>query len=114
MALVRKCMCQHYGNCETWLLCGSACASIMAIVRPGSCAEVHVPALWLLCVLAFVRKCMCQHYGNCETWLLCGSACASIMAIVRPGSCAEVHVPALIHISEPTRLGMISYAVFCL
>src|SRR5450756_111996 len=27
---------------------------------------------------------------------------------------AEIHTLSLIHISEPTRLGMISYAVFCL
>ena len=28
--------------------------------------------------------------------------------------CKQVHILSLIHISEPTRLGMISYAVFCL
>src|SRR5450756_1656145 len=31
-----------------------------------------------------------------------------------PTAPTAVHVLSLIHISEPTRLGMISYAVFCL
>src|SRR5450756_2898813 len=38
--------------------------------------------------------------------------------VSRPGSSARWHIAghclSLIHISEPTRLGMISYAVFCL
>src|SRR5450759_5191055 len=29
------------------------------------------------------------------------------------GECIFLHILSLIHISEPTRLGMISYAVFC-
>src|SRR5450756_2712038 len=29
-------------------------------------------------------------------------------------ACGSAHYLSLIHISEPTRLGMISYAVFCL
>src|SRR5450756_2406344 len=31
-----------------------------------------------------------------------------------PGVTSQIHDLSLIHISEPTRLGMISYAVFCL
>src|SRR5450756_2921588 len=38
-----------------------------------------------------------------------------LQAIIRPALLDDVvHVLSLIHISEPTRLGMISYAVFCL
>src|SRR5450759_4449057 len=35
-------------------------------------------------------------------------------AAVRPSATAAASILSLIHISEPTRLGMISYAVFCL
>src|SRR5450756_1692242 len=37
-------------------------------------------------------------------------------SVLLAGDAAHVHAPdlSLIHISEPTRLGMISYAVFCL
>src|SRR5450756_2664516 len=40
------------------------------------------------------------------SWLPCGRRCAR-------RSTSRRHL-SLIHISEPTRLGMISYAVFCL
>src|SRR5450756_1582241 len=33
---------------------------------------------------------------------------------IEPGSTHNIMVLSLIHISEPTRLGMISYALFCL
>src|SRR5450756_1098047 len=35
-------------------------------------------------------------------------------AVIRLGSKVALDMLSLIHISEPTRLGMISYAVFCL
>src|SRR5450756_1743440 len=44
----------------------------------------------------------------------CGSGPGPEAGVLRVGSGAGVLGLSLIHISEPTRLGMISYAVFCL
>src|SRR5450756_3227173 len=56
---------------------------------------LHLPALR---VEYFVKRRPCRHHGE--------------HALFRFDS--EVNDLSLIHISEPTRLGMISYAVFCL
>src|SRR5450756_593947 len=44
---------------------------------------------------------------------LSGSMAAYIPTVTAPDAIGPHHL-SLIHISEPTRLGMISYAVFCL
>src|SRR5450756_2869669 len=46
--------------------------------------------------------------------LITGSASISPARLGRVGVKIIVYYLSLIHISEPTRLGMISYAVFCL
>src|SRR5450759_4305095 len=48
------------------------------------------------------------HYPVCLSLTLTGTYCPLC------GGLRAVHDLSLIHISEPTRLGMISYAVFCL
>ena len=46
-------------------------------------------------------------------YMLFGLACCAIEMMQTGGPRADLDL-SLIHISEPTRLGMISYAVFCL
>src|SRR5450756_1859204 len=58
-------------------------------------------------VAASARSLSSPHPGGAE-W----PAAPSVLPIPRPSPHA-LHL-SLIHISEPTRLGMISYAVFCL
>ena len=55
--------------------------------------------------------CLIEHFGNADAVPQLPERCLSRQAgIVR--YCLKYL--SLIHISEPTRLGMISYAVFCL
>src|SRR5450756_3060066 len=46
-----------------------------------------------------------------RSWVICFG---SLRMNRKPGAVCSAHDLSLIHISEPTRLGMISYAVFCL
>src|SRR5450756_1264039 len=46
--------------------------------------------------------------------LAVGASIVSVIATSSGAAAAYVRDLSLIHISEPTRLGMISYAVFCL
>src|SRR5450756_2817785 len=62
------------------------------------------------------QLCLCAYSTTflvISTFLLNSSWLASIITLVKPSSMHCLHL-SLIHISEPTRLGMISYAVFCL
>src|SRR5450756_2956416 len=49
------------------------------------------------------------YHVNC-----CASCCERALEVVGHNVGVAVKLLSLIHISEPTRLGMISYAVFCL
>src|SRR5450756_553401 len=53
--------------------------------------------------------CAMLPQGAVRWWV----AIADVDALVKKDSAIDQHL-SLIHISEPTRLGMISYAVFCL
>ena len=61
----------------------------------------------------------CEHYQQQISQLLDGELPPEQVQTLRAHlrtcpECQRVYDLSLIHISEPTRLGMISYAVFCL
>src|SRR5450759_5969783 len=57
---------------------------------------------------AFISAGGYHHHLGLNTWESLGGSPPP------PGGTGLYHTLSLIHISEPTRLGMISYAVFCL
>src|SRR5450756_2137647 len=76
-----------------------------AVCTARTSTSTHLPvSAWLLCSL---RPWTILSKAECRSSMIAGGTLSCILDDGVPGL-------SLIHISEPTRLGMISYAVFCL